>query len=120
MAVGNRGAVLPRARLVLLTFPYSKPSQWVLVSDADEHEQHDRRRIDILNDIYRRFAEQHPDGVSLVDLNGFACPDGRFTDVVVDGIRMREDDIHFTPKSSYVVARWLVSQIAQVAATSRP
>jgi peptidoglycan/LPS O-acetylase OafA/YrhL len=108
------------ARLVLLTFPYSKPSQWVLVSDADEHEQDDRRRIDILNDIYRRFAVQHPDNVTLVDLNGFACPDGRVTDLVVDGIRMREDGIHFTPKSSYVVARWLAPQIVDVVAASRP
>jgi len=105
------------ATLVLLTFPYSKPAQWVLESDADEHERDDRRRIGILNDLYRRFAERHPDKVTLIDFNSFVCPDGRFTDLVVDGVRMREDGIHFTPKSSCAVARWLVPQIVDAATT---
>ena len=83
----------------------------MLDPDADEHERDDRRRIDILNEIYQEFTAEHPDQAALVDLNGFACPDGRFTDLSIDGVRMREDGIHFTPKSSYVVSRWLVPQI---------
>jgi peptidoglycan/LPS O-acetylase OafA/YrhL len=109
-------------RLALLTYPCSRPAQWVLVSDAEqqEREREDLRRITILNDLYRGFAAEHPEKVTLVDLNGFACPEGVYSDLVVDGVKMREDGIHFTPKSSYIVARWLIPGIVDIAAGMGP
>ena len=94
----------------------------MLISDAAqrEREAEDLRRITILNDLYRQFAAEHPEKVTLVDLNGFACPEGTYTDLVVDGVKMREDGIHFTPKSSYVVARWLVPRIVDAALRTGP
>jgi peptidoglycan/LPS O-acetylase OafA/YrhL len=108
------------AKLALLTFPYSRLVPWALLPDAAEREQDDFRRITELNKVYRQFAERHPDKVTLVNLNGFACPEGRFTDLVINGVKMREDGLHFTPNSSYVVARWLAPQIAAAAADSGP
>jgi peptidoglycan/LPS O-acetylase OafA/YrhL len=108
------------AKLVLLTWPCAKGPLLVLAPDAAELEQDGLRRVTELNNLYRQFAEQHPDKVTLVDLNGFACPEGRFTDLVVNGVKMREDGTHFTPNSSYIVARWLAPQIAAAAADSGP
>ena len=103
-----------------MTFPYSRPTQYTLLPDADEREQRDFLQITELNNRYREFAEQHPDKVVLVDLNSFACPEGKFTDVVMNGVKMREDGIHFTPNSSYVVAEWLAPQLAAAAADGSP
>lgn len=108
------------AKLVLVTFPYSRPAQYALLPDASEREQDDYRRVTELNKRYRQFAEQHPDKVTLVNLNGFASPEGKFTDLVIKGVKMREDGRHFTPNSSYIVADWLAPQIAAAAADSGP
>jgi hypothetical protein len=78
-------------------------------------EQDAHWRDDQLNALYRQFAEGHPDKVGIVDLNGFICPNGKYTDVL-NGVKMREDGVHFTTESSYIVARWLVPQIKLVAA----
>ena len=108
------------AKMMLVTFPCSKPSQWAFVADAAEREQDTFRRINALNEVYRRFAAQHPDEVAFADLNLFACPEGRFTDLVVDGVRIREDGTHFTVAGSNVVARWLAPQIVDAAVRSGP
>ena len=104
------------AKLVLLTWPYSKPKAWEDTEDGGVKLEEDaHRRLDILNGLYQQLAEQHPDKVSLIDLNSFVCPEGKFTDLVIDGVRMREDGVHFTPESSYIVARWLAPRIAETA-----
>ena len=103
------------AKLALATFPCTKPVLWELDPKIDELEAETLWREGELNGLYRQFAEQHPDKVSLIDLNSFVCPEGKFTDLVIDGVRMREDGVHFTSNSSYVVADWLAPQIAQMA-----
>ena len=57
------------AKLMLATFPYTRPCVWSTLTNGDELEQCTRRREAALNDIYRAFAAQHPDKVVLVDLN---------------------------------------------------
>jgi len=110
-ALTSRGATL-----LLLTWPYQRAVMWPEMGNAGvKAEQIAHRDVDELNALYRRFAEQHPDSVSLIDLNSYVCPQGKFTDLVVDGVRMREDGTHFTSRSSYIVARWLVPQIVEVA-----
>ena len=78
------------------------------------------RGVGYLNGLYRRFAAEHPDNVSLIDFDSYICPEGKFTDLVVDGVRMREDGTHFTPESSYIAARWLVPRVLEVATGDRP
>ncbi|MCJ7492392.1 MAG: GDSL-type esterase/lipase family protein, partial [Dehalococcoidia bacterium] len=112
--VSSRGA-----KMLLVTFPCSKPAAWASVPDAAEREQETFRRINELNEVYRRFAEEHPDEVALADLNAFACPESRFTDLVIDGVRMREDGIHFSEGGSPIVARWLAPQIIAAASEGR-
>ncbi|HUS82766.1 MAG TPA: acyltransferase family protein [Dehalococcoidia bacterium] len=108
------------AKLLLVTWPCSRPEVWTEIGDTGVQATADALwRIDRLDALYRQFAEQHPDKVRLIDLNAFACPKGTYTDLVVDGVRLREDGTHFTPESSYIVARWLVPRITD-AARSRP
>ena len=109
-AFSSRGS-----KVALLTFPCSKPVAWAFLPDPAKNEEDTLRRINELNGVYRRFAEQHPDKVTLIDLNRFACPENRFSDLVVDGVRMREDGLHFSPQGSSVVARWLAPQLVDIA-----
>ncbi len=109
--------VPPNGKLILLTWPYPRPDLWLMLSDGGAAAEADARwRDDELNALYRRFAEEHPDRVSLIDLASFICPHGKFEDLYIDGVRMRYDGVHFTPEGSYVVARWLAPQIAAAAA----
>jgi peptidoglycan/LPS O-acetylase OafA/YrhL len=107
------------AKMLLATFPCSRPAAWDSVPDAAEREEETFRRINELNEVYRQFAEEHPDKVILADLNVFACPESRFTDLVIDGVRMREDGTHFTEGGSPIVARWLAPQIVAAASLGR-
>jgi len=109
--------VPPKGKLVLLTWPYPRPDLWLMLSDGGVAAEADARwRDDQLNALYRWFAEENPDRVSLIDLARFICPNGKFEDLYIDGVRMRYDGVHFTPEGSYVVARWLAPRIAAAAA----
>jgi hypothetical protein len=109
--------VPPTGKLVLLTWPYPRPDLWSMLSDGGAAaEVEARRRDDELNALYRWFAEEHPDRVSLIDLASFICPHGRFEDLYIDGVRMRYDGVHFTQEGSYIVAGWLAPRIAAAAA----
>ena len=55
-------------------------------------------------------------GLLLADMNHFVCPEGKFTDISIDGVRLREDGGHFTEAGSVPVARWLVPQIIDAGA----
>ncbi len=101
-------------KVALLTFPCSKPAAFALLPDPEGMEQDTYRRINALDDLFRRFAAAHPDEVTLIDLNHFACPEDHFTDVVIDGVKMRDDGLHFTPQGSTVVANWLAPQLVQI------
>jgi len=70
-----------------------------------------------LDSIDRRFAAQHPDQVTLVDLAHRLCPNGPPCPETVDGLRMRPDGRHFTPTAAAVQAEWLLPQIVAVAHT---
>jgi len=108
------------AKFILLTYPFYRPPQWSLLPNGDDLEREAQGRIETVNGLYRRFAAAHPDEVMLVDMNDFVCPQGKFTDIVIDGIRLREDGGHFTEAGSFVVARWLVPQIVEAARETPP
>ena len=103
------------AKLMLATFPYTRPWVWSTLPNGDELEQSTRSREAALNDIYRKFAAQHPDKVVLVDLNAFASPGGKWSDLYIDGVRMSDDGVHFSTGGSTIVARWLAPQIVAAA-----
>ncbi len=107
------------AKVMLLTSPCFKPRDLGL--DAEARVQLNPERVGELNDLYREFARQHADQVAITDLNGFVCPEGEYTDLTIDGVRLREDGAHFTPEGADLVARWLAPQIiAAVPEARRP
>jgi hypothetical protein len=108
------------AKLLLLTFPYVSPGLWEIMSNGQEIIDDSARHMDALNAVYRSFADEHPGQVFIADLNSFADPEGKYTDLYIDGVRMREDGVHFTTQGAYVVARWLVPQIVAVANATGP
>jgi hypothetical protein len=97
------------AKVMLLTCPCFRPRNAEI--DAAAEIRLDPRRVVFLNDLYREFAQQHPDQVVVADLNRLVCPEGENTDVTVDGVRLREDGVHFTNDGADLVARWLAPQI---------
>ena len=84
------------AKMMLATFPYVEPGLWDIMPNGKDIEADSARHMDALNAVYRSFAAAHPGQVFLVDLNSFACPEGKYTDLYVEGVRMREDGVHFT------------------------
>jgi peptidoglycan/LPS O-acetylase OafA/YrhL len=103
------------ARFILVTYPFCRPPQWSLLPNGDDLEREAQGRIETVNRLYRRFAAEHPDKVVLADMNRFVCPEGKFTDISIDGVRLRQDGGHFTEAGSVPVARWLVPQIVEAA-----
>lgn len=108
------------AKVMLATYPCSKPSAWDDLANGAAAEEDTSRRIDALNGVYREFAQSHPGEVVLTDLNQFTCPEGKFTDRYVDGVRLRDDGLHFSSEGSTEVARWLAPQIVGAAFAAGP
>jgi peptidoglycan/LPS O-acetylase OafA/YrhL len=107
------------AKLVLLTWPCQRPIPWTEMGSAGvAAEKESLERVNMLNDVYRQFAAGHPESVGLVDLFSYVCPEGKYTDLVIDGVKLREDGTHFTPASSPIVAEWLLPQL--MALSNRP
>jgi peptidoglycan/LPS O-acetylase OafA/YrhL len=107
------------AEVMLLTSPCFKPPNLGL--DAAVYDLLvNPQRLDELNGVYWEFARQHEDQIVVADLNRLVCPEGEDTDVTIDGVRLREDGVHFTPEGADLVARWLAPQIIAAAEGRRP
>jgi peptidoglycan/LPS O-acetylase OafA/YrhL len=74
------------ARLVFLTNPPTAPNPLRKVTASDSE------KFVHLNDLYRRFADQHPSDVSVVDLTPIVCPGGKPCPTTVDGVVLRPKD----------------------------
>ena len=92
------------AAVMLLTTPYFEVRNLSLDYSVPRF---DSTRVDRLNSLYQRLAQQFDGVVSVVDLNGFVSPDG------TDGISMEmmADGVHFTPDGADQVARWLAPKL---------
>jgi lysophospholipase L1-like esterase len=98
------------ARLVLLTSNYSDPA----LSSSGETAYRDEN-VDNLNQLLRRFAAEHPDDVTVLDLNHFISPDGGYTDAVEGIGAIREfDRIHFNAAGQAYIAEWLARKLPKV------
>jgi peptidoglycan/LPS O-acetylase OafA/YrhL len=101
------------ARVVVLTTPCFKARDLAMPQTIGG--QHlNVWPVDPLNDLYGEFARRNPDRVSIIDLNGYMCPNGEYTDLTVDGVKIRSDGVHFTEDGAAIIARWLAPQIEDV------
>jgi peptidoglycan/LPS O-acetylase OafA/YrhL len=66
------------------------------------------------DEVLPRFAAADPD-VTLVDLAGFVCPDGVFTQEFGGLKGVRPDGVHFSDDASALIASWLVPQLEAAA-----
>ena len=105
--VGSRGA-----RVVLLTAPYTHRSER---PDGGLYGEDQPARVDAWNALLRTEAAEHPDNVTVLDLNKVICPGGTFT-WSINGMRVRSDGLHFTPAAvQRIIAPWLLPQLAALA-----
>ncbi|CAA9239923.1 MAG: hypothetical protein AVDCRST_MAG20-1679 [uncultured Acidimicrobiales bacterium] len=65
-------------------------------------------------DAVFREAAARAGAVTFVDLAAYLCPAGRFVDER-EGVRMREDGVHFTAEGGRLVWRWLAPQLERMA-----
>jgi len=105
--VGSRGA-----HIVLLTAPYTH--RWER-PDGGLYDEDKPERVDAWNRLVRKVAAQHPQDISVIDLNRRVCPDGKFT-WTIGRLQIRSDGLHFTPEGVQdYIAPWLVPQLATLA-----
>ncbi len=106
------------AKVIVLTTPFfSRPD--LAIQTGRQWPEYDPVRVDRLNALYRDFAVQHPGRYTILDLNKFVSPDGKFTSEL-NGVQIRDDGVHFTEAGAEIVDRWLAPQIKAVASGKDP
>ena len=99
------------ARLMLLTNPPRAERAETYVRDPE-----DDRRIMRLNRLFERFAAEHPDTVTVVDLASIVCPSGPPCPEEVEGVRLRpRDGGHYEGDGPAWVAPRLLDAVTQAA-----
>jgi peptidoglycan/LPS O-acetylase OafA/YrhL len=101
------------AKVVMLTVPAPAPND-AQGTHNTSNEVDDASYVR-LDGILRRFADRHPDDVTLVDFASRLCPGGPPCPSEVDGTQMRPDGRHLTPAAAATAAHWLLPQIADAA-----
>ncbi len=77
------------------------------------------KRVRAANRILDELAVENADTMVLLDLNGYVCPGGKYTNDLHGVDPLRVDGVHYTPAGSDLVGRWLAEQIgAAVSARS--
>ncbi|MGZ6927334.1 MAG: acyltransferase family protein [Acidimicrobiia bacterium] len=104
------------ARFVILTTPCFSPTRRNL-GEFGESERSDPTRVEWLNDVWRRYAADHPE-VRLLDLDAHACPGGHYADKI-HAVTMRTDGVHFTEPGAALMWRWLGPQLLEIATRPR-
>src|SRR4051794_25141439 len=100
------------AKLVILTTPCFSPTTRELGAFGEEARA-DPTRVRWLNDVWRRYAADHPD-VTVLDLYAHACPEGKYTPTI-DGVAMRTDGVHFTLPGARLMWKWLGPEVLDIA-----
>ncbi len=101
------------AKVVLLTTPFfSRPE--LVGQTGRQWPEYDPARVDRLNSLYRDFLVAHPGRYTIVDLNRFVSPGGKFAEYI-NGVRVRDDGVHFTHDGAVMIDTWLVPQLEAVA-----
>jgi hypothetical protein len=100
------------SRLVILTTPCFSPTTREL-GEFGVAARADPARVQWLNDVWRRYAADHPD-VSILDLDAHACPGGTYASTI-DGVPMRTDGVHFTLPGARLLWKWLGPAVLRLA-----
>jgi len=101
------------AKVVLLTTPFFSRPELVGQTGRDWPE-YEPWRVDRINSLYRDFLTAHPGRYTLLDLNKFVSPQGKFADEL-NGVQVRGDGVHFTHDGAIMVDNWLIPQLQDVA-----
>jgi peptidoglycan/LPS O-acetylase OafA/YrhL len=96
-------------RVVVLTTPcFEATSQGIAVGQTTRDDPH---RIAALNDMLRSAVARHAASATLIDLQGYLCPNAKYASTL-DGVALRVDGVHFTSGGAQLVWRWLGPQLA--------
>jgi peptidoglycan/LPS O-acetylase OafA/YrhL len=105
------------APLVILTTPCFSPTTRELGAFG-EAARADPARVEWLNQVWRRYVDDHPD-VTLLDLDAHACPGGKYAPTI-DGASMRTDGVHFTLAGARLLWKWLGPEVLRIARDATP
>jgi hypothetical protein len=63
-------------------------------------------------ELFRRWSRRHANRVTLVDLAPVVCPGGPRCEQVVGGVRLRSDNVHYTPEGARRGAAKIIDDVA--------
>jgi hypothetical protein len=96
-------------KVVLMTAPYNGRTE--VVGQPVKWDEDDPKRIDHWNALLERYVKRRADpGTTLVDLNKFLSPKGKYVNVR-KGVELRYDGVHFNPEAGVLVFQWLLPQL---------
>jgi lysophospholipase L1-like esterase len=95
------------AVVALATSPYFHGRE---APDGSRYPENDPARVDRFNQLLRAAVARSHTPAFAVELGRRACPDGRYTSTV-DGVRIRDDGVHFSAAGARWLAPWLLPQI---------
>ncbi|WP_161988567.1 acyltransferase family protein [Pedococcus bigeumensis] len=111
------------ARLGLVNVPcYQEPDGGMYGPDL-VRQRNDRTRIAWINTQYQRYAEAHPETVSVVHLETMLCDEQGRPLATIGGVAakdVRYDGVHYTEKGAKDVWRWLDSRLLQTLGSNAP
>ena len=112
-AMGSTGA-----KVVLLTTPFFQHIERA-GEEGRSWPEYDPWRVDRINTLFRQFEVAHPGRYTLLDLNRYVSPGGKYAEQI-NGITVRDDGVHFSPQGAAFVDNWLAPQIKQIADGTDP
>jgi peptidoglycan/LPS O-acetylase OafA/YrhL len=105
----------PSRHVAFLNVPcYHQPETGLDKSLAET--RNDPARGEWLNQVLDRFVAAHPDKAVLIDVKRFLCPNGGYVDTV-QGVKVRNDGVHFSRDGARVAWQWLGPQLRRLAAS---
>jgi len=106
------------AHVVLLTTPYNVIG-WPRRVRLDRS-TYNPAWVDRWNESLRAVATRNPATATIVDLNRFLDPEGKWSDTL-DGVKVHTDDkMHLSPEGADLVANWLAPQVFRLARAPVP
>ena len=122
LAEATRVLTAGGARLGLVTVPcYQEPDGGMYGPDL-ARQRNDPKRIAWINSVYRQYAADHPDEVSLVALDGLLCTAEGKARAQVAGLRakdVRYDGVHFTEAGAKAVWPLLAALVKDESSETR-
>ncbi|AKU16772.1 hypothetical protein VV02_14330 [Luteipulveratus mongoliensis] len=109
-ALGEGGSKAP---IYITNVPCYHQEKFVVSGDDLSVDRNDPKRAKAVNAVLTSFAAKHPDRVHIADLDSFACPNGKFEDIV-HGVKLRIDGVHYTADGARAFWAWLMPQIRKV------